>query len=52
MIEEKPATGEALDRIAHLYGFKRNIFWIFRERDKALRKRIVAWIKDQDWYLK
>lgn len=40
--EVKPARGKALDAIAITMGLKRKRwFWIFRERDKTLRRRIL-----------
>lgn len=34
------ATGEGLDIIAEIWGIKRRNYWLFRESDKKLRRRI------------
>jgi hypothetical protein len=42
------AEGKELDLLATSYGFKRRrYFWIFKESDRKLRERMVAFIKWQ-----
>lgn len=41
-----PATGKMLDHLAELQGLRRKRwFWIFRERDVTLRKRLLAFFR-------
>lgn len=42
----KPAKGKYLDNTAELYAMKRIVYWwVFKESDKAFRKRIKQMIQ-------
>jgi hypothetical protein len=41
-----PLKGKELDLMAYTYGFKRRrVFWIFKESDRSLRERMMAFFR-------